>query len=251
VPAPKGPSAEAKRLEKLREQLQESKRTLVHRTAAFEKARASLELREKELATVRTQALSDAKRLDTLEQEREDLLTRSDIAEQSYEDVALELKQLSLEAESLRKLAAVRSGRIAELEEQLAKRDKTSAGAQRLLNALREERDRAVAAQREADDKLAAADKARRQADARIAQLELDLKVERGELQEGDDLKRIRGIGPRFEKALKALGVMTFDEIAAWSPGDVEEFAGKLKVRPGRIAKDGWIESARTLAKRG
>jgi predicted flap endonuclease-1-like 5' DNA nuclease len=60
-------------------------------------------------------------------------------------------------------------------------------------------------------------------------------------------LRRIRGIGPAFQRALEQLGVTRVDQIAAWSPADVTAFAEKLKVRPDRIAKDDWVGQARRL----
>ena len=62
-----------------------------------------------------------------------------------------------------------------------------------------------------------------------------------------DDLKAIKGIGPKFEKALKKLGVVRYAQIAAWSEADLEGIAEKLGTRPQRIQKDGWIEAAKKL----
>lgn len=62
-----------------------------------------------------------------------------------------------------------------------------------------------------------------------------------------DDLKRIRGVGPRFEAALHAAGVRTFEQIAAWTDADLEAMAPRLKVRAERIRRDRWIELAREL----
>jgi len=63
-----------------------------------------------------------------------------------------------------------------------------------------------------------------------------------------DDLKQIRGIGPKYERQLNALGVHRYAQIAAWSDAELEEVAKKLKLRVDRIRRDGWIESARRLA---
>jgi predicted flap endonuclease-1-like 5' DNA nuclease len=61
-----------------------------------------------------------------------------------------------------------------------------------------------------------------------------------------DDLRRISGIGPAFERTLHALGVRTYAAIAAWSAEDIERIAPQLKVRAARM--NGWPEQARTLA---
>jgi len=63
-----------------------------------------------------------------------------------------------------------------------------------------------------------------------------------------DDLKRIPGIGPKYEAALHALGVRTFGQIAAWTSEDVARFALKLKLHRSRIDKSDWIGVARSLA---
>jgi predicted flap endonuclease-1-like 5' DNA nuclease len=63
----------------------------------------------------------------------------------------------------------------------------------------------------------------------------------------GDDLKRIRGIGPAFERALKARGVTTFGQIAGWSATEMEETARALRVKIERIRREDWVGGARAL----
>ncbi len=65
-----------------------------------------------------------------------------------------------------------------------------------------------------------------------------------------DDLKRIRGIGPRFERALKDNGIGQYEQIAAWGPAEIEEIAGKIGVNAKRIVRDKWVQSARELMAR-
>jgi len=62
-----------------------------------------------------------------------------------------------------------------------------------------------------------------------------------------DDLQRIKGIGPRAQQSLAAMGVTRFAQIAAWSDKEVAEFNARLRSR-GRIERDRWIAQARTLA---
>ncbi len=62
-----------------------------------------------------------------------------------------------------------------------------------------------------------------------------------------DDLKKIGGVGPKLEGTLHANGVFHFDQIAAWGPDEVAYMDEKLSFK-GRIARDGWIEQARTFA---
>ena len=65
-----------------------------------------------------------------------------------------------------------------------------------------------------------------------------------------DDLKRISGVGPKIEGILHSLGVYHFDQIAAWSPANVEWVDDHLRFR-GRIGRENWIEQARGLAGEG
>ncbi len=63
-----------------------------------------------------------------------------------------------------------------------------------------------------------------------------------------DDLKAIKGVGPKFEKLLKANGILTYAQIAAWGPQDIAELEAKLEGFGGRIERDGWVEQAKSLA---
>lgn len=63
----------------------------------------------------------------------------------------------------------------------------------------------------------------------------------------GDDLKRIRGIGAAFERALKARGISSFSQIAAWTASELEETARALRVKPERIRKEDWVGRAGAL----
>ncbi|MDH3665325.1 MAG: NADH-quinone oxidoreductase subunit E [Paracoccaceae bacterium] len=62
-----------------------------------------------------------------------------------------------------------------------------------------------------------------------------------------DDLKQIKGIGPKLEGTLNGLGVYHFDQIANWSDGDVAWVDEKLSFK-GRIERERWIPQARGLA---
>ena len=69
------------------------------------------------------------------------------------------------------------------------------------------------------------------------------------EFEAEDDLTAITGVGPAIEAKLRAAGVNTYREIAAWSEADIERIeAGALRGRfAGRIDRDGWIDQARWL----
>jgi predicted flap endonuclease-1-like 5' DNA nuclease len=83
---------------------------------------------------------------------------------------------------------------------------------------------------------------------ARIAELEAALEARNLQpIAAGDDLTRIRGIGPHYARVLQGLGVSSFAAIANWSPQDCTSFARRLKVNPGRVERDKWVEQARAL----
>ena len=66
-----------------------------------------------------------------------------------------------------------------------------------------------------------------------------------------DDLKRIKGIGPKLEKLLNSMGYYHFDQIAAWGPEEVAWVDDNLEGFKGRVSRDDWVEQARTLAAGG
>jgi predicted flap endonuclease-1-like 5' DNA nuclease len=61
-------------------------------------------------------------------------------------------------------------------------------------------------------------------------------------------LRRIRGIGPAYQRVLEQLGVTKVQQVAAWTPADVKSFALKLKIKPERIQKDDWVGQAKQLS---
>lgn len=65
---------------------------------------------------------------------------------------------------------------------------------------------------------------------------------------EGDDLTRIKGLGPKISAALRALGVTRYAEIAAWTEADVARIDAQLGAFAGRATRDNWIEQAKLLA---
>jgi NADH-quinone oxidoreductase subunit E len=63
-----------------------------------------------------------------------------------------------------------------------------------------------------------------------------------------DDLKRIKGIGPKLEQQLNALGFYHFDQIAGWSEAEVAWVDDNLEGFKGRVSRDEWVAQARSLA---
>jgi predicted flap endonuclease-1-like 5' DNA nuclease len=65
-----------------------------------------------------------------------------------------------------------------------------------------------------------------------------------------DDLKRIRGIGVLIEKRLNAMGVISYENIANWTSGDIDRVSQVLEFG-GRIERESWVEQARILSSGG
>ena len=60
------------------------------------------------------------------------------------------------------------------------------------------------------------------------------------------NLSLIAGIGPTIEKKLRAAGVQTWNEIAAWTAEDVAKWDAELALR-GRATREEWVEQANEL----
>ena len=67
------------------------------------------------------------------------------------------------------------------------------------------------------------------------------------EARAADDLKRINGIGPKYEQMLKEMGVTQFSQIAAWSQETVDEMEKTLGFND-RIDREKWVAQAQLLA---
>jgi predicted flap endonuclease-1-like 5' DNA nuclease len=65
---------------------------------------------------------------------------------------------------------------------------------------------------------------------------------------QADDLKRIKGVGPKMETMLNGMGYYHFDQIAAWSAGEVSWVDDNLTGFKGRVSRDNWVEQAKLLA---
>ncbi|SEK70341.1 NADH-quinone oxidoreductase subunit E [Pacificibacter marinus] len=65
-----------------------------------------------------------------------------------------------------------------------------------------------------------------------------------------DDLKMLKGVGPKLEETLNTLGFWHFDQIAKWTAEEISWVDDNLKFK-GRIERDGWVEQAKILAEGG
>ena len=66
-----------------------------------------------------------------------------------------------------------------------------------------------------------------------------------------DNLKEIKGIGPKMEKMCNALGFYHFDQIANWTADEVAWVNANLEGFKGRVTRDEWVAQAKILAAGG
>ncbi|WP_134679006.1 hypothetical protein [Paracoccus ravus] len=66
-----------------------------------------------------------------------------------------------------------------------------------------------------------------------------------------DDLRRIKGVGPKLALWLNDNGVTRFEQIARWDAQEAADFAGRLGRMGSRIETDDWVGQARLLAAGG
>ena len=62
-----------------------------------------------------------------------------------------------------------------------------------------------------------------------------------------DNLKLIKGVGPKNEQVLNGLGIYHFHQIADWSP-EHAVWIGHHMAFPGRVERENWIAQAKLLA---
>jgi NADH-quinone oxidoreductase subunit E len=63
---------------------------------------------------------------------------------------------------------------------------------------------------------------------------------------EPDDLQQIKGIGPKIADRLNELGVLRLQQIAEWTPENIDRVNQHLKFK-GRIEREEWIPQAKAL----
>lgn len=62
-----------------------------------------------------------------------------------------------------------------------------------------------------------------------------------------DDLKQIKGIGPKIEDTLNGLGIFHFDQIAVWDRKTIDWVDSYLSFK-GRIDREEWVSQAKELS---
>ena len=65
---------------------------------------------------------------------------------------------------------------------------------------------------------------------------------------EADDLKRIKGVGPKLETILNEMGIYQFGQIAAWTDAEIAWVDENLTGFKGRASRDNWVEQSKSLA---
>ena len=63
-----------------------------------------------------------------------------------------------------------------------------------------------------------------------------------------DDLKLIKGVGPKLEALLHSMGFYHYDQIAKWDADEVAWVDQNLEGFKGRVSRDTWVDQARSLA---
>ncbi len=66
-----------------------------------------------------------------------------------------------------------------------------------------------------------------------------------------DDLKQIKGVGPKMETMLNKMGVYHFDQVSGWRAQEVKWVDENLEGFKGRVSRDEWVKQAKVLAKGG
>ncbi len=65
---------------------------------------------------------------------------------------------------------------------------------------------------------------------------------------QADDLKKIKGVGPKLEKLLNSMGFWHFDQVATWTAAEIAWVDENLEGFKGRVTRDAWVDQARALA---
>jgi predicted flap endonuclease-1-like 5' DNA nuclease len=77
----------------------------------------------------------------------------------------------------------------------------------------------------------------------------VEIMVPTASASEADDLRKIKGIGPKLVTTLHALGITRYVEIASWTDADLDALDAQLGAFAGRPRRDSWVEQARLLSR--
>ena len=66
-----------------------------------------------------------------------------------------------------------------------------------------------------------------------------------------DNLKQIKGVGPKLEALLHSMGFYHFDQVGSWGAEEVAWVDQNLEGFKGRVTRDEWVSQAKILAEGG
>ena len=64
-----------------------------------------------------------------------------------------------------------------------------------------------------------------------------------------DDLKMIKGVGPKLENMLNSMGFFHFDQIGKWGQDELAWVDQNIEGFKGRASRDNWVDQAQRLAR--
>ena len=65
-----------------------------------------------------------------------------------------------------------------------------------------------------------------------------------------DDLKKIKGVGPKMEQMLNGMGIWHYSQVASWGPTEVAWVDDNLEGFKGRVTRDEWVRQAKELSEK-
>lgn len=83
-----------------------------------------------------------------------------------------------------------------------------------------------------------------------VAGAMLDVAVRKRPTGPADDLRLLKGVGPKFVARLNELGLTRFDQLAGLNANEVDHLDERMGPFQGRLARDRVIEQADLLARR-
>jgi predicted flap endonuclease-1-like 5' DNA nuclease len=197
---------------------------------ALDSAHSSIAVLEERLAAAEGDAAVARELRNDLEatsEERQELTTRVEALSAELEDERGRISMLESELDRAQQVAAEVPGLRAELEESNVDRQALSARVEQLSAAV-----------------AATPGRAPTKEDAIARMVDIAERTAGGGAAPDDDLKRIRGIGPKLEKTLKELGITSYRQIANFDADDVEIVTAALSAFKGRIERDNWMAGA-------
>jgi len=72
-------------------------------------------------------------------------------------------------------------------------------------------------------------------------------KIGTASASDADDLKQIKGVGPKLENMLNELGIYTFKQISKMNSADYDLIDELLGAFQGRAKRDNWAQQAKSL----